>query len=241
MLSIAICDDEIIERSRMAGQIRKILSEEKMSCTIHEFGSGRALLEKAEDFDIIFLDILMDDADGMYTAGKLRDKDYEGILVFVSASREYLLEAYDVEAYYYFIKPVDEIKLKNLFQRIIRKMEKSSRDFIVVNKERQCRKLLLDNVYYFEIRGRTIEAHTMTSNFTYYEQIGNLERNLQGKGFCRCHKSYLVNLKYVSSYTRQEIILDNGEKIMIARRRYEQVCGEILDFMRMHGGIDLGK
>lgn len=238
MLSIAICDDEIMERSRMAQQIRKILSEKKTACSIREFASGRALLKNAEDFDIIFLDILMNDLDGMDTARKLRDKEYEGILVFVSSSREYLLEAYDVEAYYYFIKPVDEKKMQNLLERIIRKTEKSSRDFIVVNKERQCQKLLLDHVYYFEIRGRTIEAHTKERIFIYYEQIGNLEKNLQGKGFCRCHKSYLVNLRYVNSYTRQELILDSGEKIMIARRRYEQVCKEILDYMRRHGGID---
>ena len=241
MFSIAICDDEIIERSLLAGQIKKILMEKKISCVIHEFGNGNALLENAEAFDIIFLDILMDDPDGMRTAESLRDKGYEGILVFVSSSREYLLEAYDVEAYYYFIKPVEEIKLKNLFQRIISKTQKSPRDFIVVNKERQCKKLFLDNICYFEIRGRMIEVHTTENIFTYYEKIGNLEKSLQKKGFCRCHKSYLVNLQYVSSYTRQELILDSGEKIIIAKRRYEQVCREILDYMRIHGGIDLRK
>jgi len=52
-----------------------------------------------------------------------------------------------------------------------------------------------------------------------------------------CHKSYLLNLKYVESYNRQEAILDNGERIPIARRRYETFCQELLVCMRENGGM----
>ncbi len=69
------------------------------------------------------------------------------------------------------------------------------------------------------------------------EQIGVLENMLQGKGFFRCHKSYLINLKHVDGYNRQEAILDNGERILIAKRRYEGFCREILRYMRHNGGI----
>ena len=58
------------------------------------------------------------------------------------------------------------------------------------------------------------------------------KRQLQGKGFVRCHKSYLVNLKYVDVYNRQELVLDNGERIAIAKRRYEAFCEAILKYMR---------
>lgn len=64
-----------------------------------------------------------------------------------------------------------------------------------------------------------------------------MERQLGGKGFFRCHKSYLLNLKYVEVYNRQEAILDNGERIIIAKRRYEEFCQAILSYMRENGGI----
>ena len=67
--------------------------------------------------------------------------------------------------------------------------------------------------------------------------MGKLENKLQDKGFFRCHKSYLVNLKYVDRYNRQEVILENGEKIVIAKRRYEQFVREVLKTMRKNGGI----
>lgn len=77
-----------------------------------------------------------------------------------------------------------------------------------------------------------IEAHGTGGIFSYYGQIGLLEEELQGKGFFRCHKSYLVNLKYVDAYNRQEIILDHGERIAIAKRRYEAFCLAFLAYLR---------
>ena len=107
----------------------------------------------------------------------------------------------------------------------------------MVSRERQVRKLFLDSVRYFEIRGRQIEVHEEQGVFTWYEQIGALEKQLEGKGFFRCHKSYLINLGHVEVYNRQEAVLDNGERILIARRRYEQFCQEMVAYVRKNGGI----
>ena len=232
MLSIAVCDDEIQECCRIADRIREVLEEMKISCTIRQYNSGRELLRAQEDFDIIFLDIIMRDLDGIQTAQLVRGKAYDRILIFLSSSRDYVFDAYDVEAFQYLLKPLDGHKLRKVLEAAVRKTQKQSREFILVSKGRQTRKLFLDDISYFEIRGRVIEVHGREGIFTYYEQIGILEKNLQGKGFFRCHKSYLINLKHVDSYNRQEVILDQGERVAVAKRRYDQYCMEILDYMR---------
>lgn len=237
MLSIAVCDDEIMECCNIAGKIKEILKEMKIPCMIRQFCSGRELVQSSDNFDIIFLDIIMHDLDGMRTAQIFREKAFDKILIFISSSREYVFEAYDVEAFQYLLKPIDEKKLKRVLQKAVLKTEKHSQEFIIVSKERQKKKLFLDDIYYFEIKGRMIEVHGADGVFTYYEQIGVLENHLQGKGFFRCHKSYLINLKYVDGYNRQEVILDNGERIAIAKRRYEEFCKEILEYMRKNGGM----
>ena len=142
-----------------------------------------------------------------------------------------------MEAFQYLLKPVPEKKLKRVLQKAVLKTEKRLQEYIIVSRERQKRKLFLDDICYFEIKGRLIDAHGTEGVFTYYEQIGVLENMLQGKGFFRCHKSYLINLKHVDGYNRQEAILDNGERILIAKRRYEGFCREILRYMRHNGGI----
>lgn len=237
MLWIAVCDDEVMECSKIAGKIRGILEEMEMSCTIRQFYSGQELLQSSESFDIIFLDIIMGGLDGMRTAQIAREKAFDKLLVFISASRDYVFDAYDVEAFQYLLKPIEDKKLKRVLQKAVLKTQERSQAFIIVSRDRQRKKLFLDDIFYFEIRGRVINAHGTSGVCSYYEQIGLLERELQGKGFFRCHKSYLVNLKYVNVYNRQELILDNGERIAIARRRYEEFCREILKYMREKGGI----
>ena len=209
----------------------------KIPCIIRQFQSGRELLQAIESFDIIFLDIMMQDMDGMKTAKMFREKDFDKILIFVSSSREYVFEAYDVEAFQYLLKPVDDRKLKRVLQKAVLKTEGRSQEYIIVSRERQKKKLYLDDIYYFEIKGRIVDVHGQEGIFTYYEQIGELESKLRDKGFFRCHKSYLINLKYVDGYNRQEVILGNGEAIVIAKRRYEEFCREVLKVMRESGGI----
>ncbi len=237
MFSIAVCDDEVIECCNMAKRIKEIMAEMKIPCIIRQFRSGGELLRALESFDIVFLDIIMQDLDGMKTAQIFREKAPDKILIFVSSSREYVFEAYDVEAFQYLVKPVGDRKLKSVLQRAVLKTKSRSQEFIIVSRERQKKKLFLDDIYYFEIKGRMVYAHVAEGIFTYYEQIGELEDKLQDYGFFRCHKSYLINLKYVDGYNRQEAILENGEKIVIAKRRYEKFAQEMLKVMRENGGI----
>ena len=175
--------------------------------------------------------------DGMKTAQLFRKKVSAKILIFVSSSREYVFEAYDVEAFQYLLKPVDDRKLKSVLQKAVHKTEIRSQEFIIVSRERQKKKLFLDDIYYFEIKGRVVDVHGPEGIFTYYEQIGELENKLQDKGFFRCHKSYLINLKYVDGYNRKEVILENGKKIVIAKRRYDEFVQKVLKVMRENGGI----
>lgn len=237
MLSIAVCDDEVIECCNMAKRIKEIMEEMKIPCIIRQFQSGGELLQAPESFDIVFLDIIMQDPDGMKTARTFREKASDKILIFVSSSREYVFEAYDAEAFQYLLKPVDSGKLKGVLQKAVFKTERRSQEFIIVSRERQKKKWFLDDIFYFEIKGRVVEVHGPEGVFTYYEQIGELENKLRDKGFFRCHKSFLINMKYVDGYNRQEVVLENGEKIALAKRRYEAFCQEALKVMRENGGI----
>ena len=237
MLSIAVCDDEVIECCSLAKRIKEIMEEMKIPCIIRQFPSGGELLQALESFDIVFLDIIMQDLDGMKTAQIFRKKANDKILIFVSSSREYVFEAYDVEAFQYLLKPVGDRKLKSVLQKAVLKTGSRSQEFIIVSRERQKKKLFLDDIYYFEIKGRIVDVHGLDGIFTYYGQIGELEDKLQDKGFFRCHKSYLVNLKHVDGYNRQDVILENGERIVIAKRRYGQFVQEVLKVMWENGGI----
>lgn len=232
MLSIAVCDDEVLDCCRIAKHIGDILEEMKVPCSIRRFESGKALLQASEDFDIIFLDILMCELDGMKTAQLLRGSGFEKILIFVSSSREYVFDAYDVEAFQYLPKPVDMVRLERVLRRAVGKTGHDTDAFLLIRKDRQKMKLYLKDIYYFEVRGRIISVHAVKGVCDYYEKIGVLEENLRDRGFFRCHKSFLINLSHVDAYNRQEAVLENGEKIAIAKRRYDAFCRAFLAHMK---------
>lgn len=237
MISIAVCDDEILDCLGIAKNIQDILKEMEISFSVHQFHSGAELLKAIEHFDIIFLDIMMCEMNGITTAQLLRDKLYDKIIIFVSSSREYVFDAFGVEAFDYIIKPINNHKLKSVLQRAVKKAEPDLDTCIFIYKERQKIKLFLKDIYYFEIKGRIVSVHSTSGTVDYYEQLGVLEKNLQEKGFFRCHKSFLVNLKYVSSFNRQELTLDNGETIIIAKRRYQEFSEVILEYIKQNGGM----
>ena len=92
------------------------------------------------------------------TAQILRERASDKILIFVSSSREYVFEAYDVAtvAFQYLLKPVEGRKLKSVLQKAVLKTKSRSLEFIIVSKEKQKKKLFLDDVNYFEIKGRIV-------------------------------------------------------------------------------------
>ena len=113
-----------------------------MPCNIEQFRSGKELLKALGRFDLIFLSIiLMDGMDGMETAKKCRELAFEKPLVFLSSSRNYVFDAYDVEAFHYLVKPVADEKLKNVLKRVLEKERRISQDYLVVSRERQKRKI----------------------------------------------------------------------------------------------------
>ena len=104
-LNIAVCDDEKAIRE----QINELIEKEKAGISTDLYETGDALLAADKKFDIVFLDIQMEGTDGIETAKKLRVKDEDTILIFITGIREYVFQAFDVAAFHYLLKPVGRI------------------------------------------------------------------------------------------------------------------------------------
>lgn len=236
MISIAVCDDNTIECLSISKKIHANLIETGIKHNIIEFFDGSELLDSNCSFDFIFLDINMK-TDGLKTADLLRKRLKNFILIFITSYQEYVYEAFDVEAFDYILKPIDDEKLSRTLQRAVKKIIQHHDDFIVIYKNRQAIKVNLIDVVYFEIRGRVITVHCKNNIIEYYEKIKILEQKILEHGFFRCHKSYLINLKYVKKFNKNEIIFDNGEKVLMSKRRYEDFSIAFLSYMKKEGGI----
>lgn len=113
MLKIAVCDDEPAYAKQISDRIKRFMPD----CEIESFLSGEDLLLCGALFDIYFLDIQMERMNGIETARKLREQDDESIIVFFTAAKEYVFDAFDVAALQYLVKPVDDAKLQETLVR----------------------------------------------------------------------------------------------------------------------------
>lgn len=165
MLRIAICDDEKLFRENIKKYVLKYLSEKDISSEIDMFNSGKELLGLGTDllgYNIIFLDINMDEIDGIMTAHKIREYSMDIYIVFVTAYVNYSLEGYKVDATRYLLKNTinfDE-SIYECMDAILHKM-----NYIVLKKYfkfNECEKnVQVDRILYIESRLHKLEFHIM--------------------------------------------------------------------------------
>lgn len=236
MLKIAVCDDEVLHRLDIVKKIKSVLynysKEDKFS--IEEYSNGQAMVNENKYFDIVFLDIKMDKLSGIETAKKMRTYNEDTKIVFITAFKEYIFEALDVEPFHYLLKPVSIEKLNGIIKRIMDKLKasKDEKQFFLVSQGKNTIKVALDKVYFFEVQNRTINLHTEDEIIKYYDRISNVESLVSQKDFFRCHRSYIVNFRYIKKYDRNEIELDNGMKIMLSKNKYEEFTKSFTEYIK---------
>ena len=153
MPKIAICDDDPWMREYLSDFVRRSL---QIKAALFE--DGEALLASSLDFDILFLDICLgpsDDAaaqDGMETAKRLRRRS-NALIIFITAMPEYVYDAYDVEAFHYLLKPIDEEKLLRVLNRAVEKTRRTAASPVLsVKANGTCRSIPAKDIYYAESR-----------------------------------------------------------------------------------------
>ena len=235
-LNIAICDDEKAIRE----QINELIKKEKAGIGIDLYETGDALLAADKKFDIVFLDIQMEGTDGIETAKKLRERDEDTILIFITGIREYVFQAFDVAAFHYLLKPVEEDKFHEVFHRAERELEKRKskrRETVFIKTRNRSFSLEKDSILYIESRGKKVEIHTKGETIEAYASMNELEAQL-GEGLFRCHRGYLVNMAYVAEYDSESITLNNGEYVYLAKEKYGEFVKAYMRYLRNGVGAD---
>lgn len=235
MIKFAICDDESRMVRELTGRLTDYMREKNMTgYSVNSFNNGRALLENS-GFDVIFLDIQMEEPDGMETARQLRQREEHSLLVFVTVLRDLVFDAFQVEAYDYLLKPIDTARFKRTMDRVLRFLGQRAAGNIVVQKGSGCEVVPFSSLVYGEVLGRKIYLHKADGTVTdYYDRLENLERQTDGR-FFRCHRSYLVNLDYVRGCQDGQVSLAHGGRIPVSRLRERELTQALLRHMKERG------
>ena len=233
MIDIAICDDEAVIREQLQQFVKKRIPDSH----IEAYAAGEELLAANKSFELVFLDIQMEGLSGMETARALRGKNKDTVIIFVTGSKEYVFEAFDVSAFHYLLKPLGEEKLDEVleraFEEVTRRKIQPIKQLLIQTRSR---KYNLDQnaIFYLESRGKKVEIHTPGETIEAYASISKLEEQL-GNNFYRCHRGYLVNLAYIAEYRTDRIRLSNGEEIYLAKEKYQAFVKTYMRYLQDGG------
>lgn len=235
-MRIAICDDEKNIRELIGNKVEKQYPETE----IVFFSSGEELLLSDMHIDILFLDIQMPGRDGMETARELRQRDNDVIIIFVTAVEEYVFQAFDVRAFNYIVKPIDDAKFTDVLQRAVDElgsMNKYVREpedkYVMISNCGVHTKVILDEIVYAEVFNRKVVIHKMNDEIEYYGKMSDLEA-LAGESFFRPHRAYLINFKYVEKYDAATIYLEKGT-VLMAKLKFPEFVKKYMKYIQKRG------
>jgi DNA-binding LytR/AlgR family response regulator len=229
-LDIAVVDDEKAIREHICG----LVEERQPESRIEAYATGEELLASGKRFDIVFLDIQMEGMNGIEAARSLREKQGDTVLVFITGIKDYVFDAFDLYAFQYLLKPIDERKFAEVLERAVRESAKKKERRVLFIKSRN---LTLDQseILYIESRAKKVEIHTVRQTIEIYAAMDELEGQL-GENFYRCHRAYIVNMDCITEYDGESITLTNGDRVYLTKKKY----GEFVKAYMWHlqnGGV----
>ena len=227
MIKAMIVDDEAPARS----ELRFLLDELGQTEVVAEAASVREAIEKLKEYpcDVMFLDINMPEANGLKLAEGLQTLKFPPSVVFVTAYSEFALDAFRVNALDYLVKPVETERLARAIARVrdnvALHMQAQRSERISVEKGGKKILIGIDKIRF--VMARDDYAYLQTDSDRYFSTISlaQLEKRLEGHGFFRVHRGYLVNLSMVEEVEPVSggtlLLTLNGvdEKIPVSRRR----------------------
>ncbi|MCI8534249.1 MAG: response regulator transcription factor [Hungatella sp.] len=230
MIRIAICDDEAVMCQNLKKMVSLKLEQWGEPFRITTYANALQLLCSPLDFDLIFLDIQMPGLDGVTLAKALRQKEFEGILIFVTILTECMLDAFEVEAMDYLCKPIDENRLDHALKRSLKRLGLKTEKHLFIQTMNWCKTVKLSDIYYCEVMNRKIFLHTKHGLIDYYGKMKEVEQKT-APYFIRCHRSFLINPDYLLEYINGQAILENGEQIPVSKNYHQAFMKRVIQDM----------
>ncbi len=231
---IGICEDEAIQLEYLKKKIDNYCKQAGEVCRLESFESAEELLFKYEQslpFDCILLDIRMGKMDGMELAAKIRVRDRQLPIIFVTGDKDAVFDGYKVGAIRYLLKPIKDEELTEALDFVKTELHGSGQhsqvtkgDYFCFNYAGEYTKIEKSLIKMIRVQGHyiTICTEDMSKEYTFKETMKGIREQIKDNRFALASRSELVNLEYVKSISRTECILTTGEKLAVSRSCYNE-------------------
>lgn len=220
-MKFAICDDEPIICQQVSNILKEYFRLNKIRCqTIDIYHTGEELLQTKKPYDIIFIDIEMPGLSGIHTGEQYKTRFPRTLFLIITSYDSYIDEAFKFHAFRYISKPINKLRLFNNLKDAICEYN-SYNEKIMVETKNCTFSIYTSEIIFIESYGRTCTVCTTTKIYDSVHNISYWQEHLENASFFQTHKSYIVNMRYINSFTVDTILLYNNQyKARLTRRKH---------------------
>lgn len=231
-MKIVVCDNEEYICRDLVHRLHTYYKS--MDVLILSVLSGEELLKlmrrEPEGWFCVFLDIEMNGISGMETARKIREQNPEIPVIFLTSHMEYALEGYEVHAFRFLSKPLQQEKL----EEALKAAEHCGQwqEVLRVSTGKQEVLIKWKDILYLKSENVYVRIVTKEEAWLIRGKLKEFLKRLPELFFCQMHRSYIVNLSYVHAYDGKNVVLEDGEILPVSGRKKEMFQSRIAEYLR---------
>lgn len=232
--SFAICENESIQAEWLQSLVEEYAAQRGITIHVSIWESAEAFLfrySENKNVDVILLDIQMNELNGMAMAQKLRERDDQVAIVFITGMTEFIGEGYSVEAVDYLIKPVKKEKLFQVLNRSLNKII-ASLTYIIVDQQDEQLKVALEEIIAIEVDGRELSIKTDKQHIQIKQSLNEFMNRVDSNQFVQPYRNRVVNCGRIKRVNKGELVMDDGSVVPISRRNQKKMVIAFMNYFR---------
>ena len=230
MYMITIVEDDRKEAESLEKLVREYFVRHSQPCYIHIFGTSMDFIKSRINHDIVFMDIRMDQLDGLEVARLMRKVDESCILIFVTHMAQLAIKGYEVDALDFIVKPADEFSIGYVLDKALKRLREAGGKVVPIKTPDGLVMVMDHEILYVEVYDHNLIYHTLQGDFTARGRLLDVKETLGEERFVSCNRSFLVNLRHVSGIEGDSLFVGRV-RISISKPHRKEILARFSDYV----------
>ncbi len=230
MLRLAIVDDVAADSAVLHQLVADFFEKNNQAYMVRIFNAPLDFIRSTENFDIVFMDIRMEKLDGLEVARIMRKINTDSVLIFVTHMAQLAIKGYEVDALDFIVKPADQYSINYVLTKALTRLENVSSTIFALKTAEGIVSLSSNDITYVEVFDHKLAYHTIKGTYEARGRLSDVVQKLDSKRFIMCNRSFVVNLRYVSSACSEYLVVD-GKKVYISKSHSKEIMKHFSNYL----------